>query len=93
VVDGDAALGHHLLEITQAEAISEIPPHAEQDHLKLIWGIPGSHRHGRDGIMPLTKPTKKRAAQPAILRQRNNAKTLVAAMSPYDRETYAEPPR
>src|SRR5215218_7314222 len=32
MVDGDAALGHHLLEIPEAQAIRQIPPHAEQDH-------------------------------------------------------------
>src|SRR5690606_40393367 len=31
VVDGDAALRHHLLEIAQAQAVSEIPADAEQD--------------------------------------------------------------
>jgi hypothetical protein len=32
VIDSDAALGHHLFEISQAQAVSEIPPHAQQDH-------------------------------------------------------------
>jgi hypothetical protein len=32
VVDADATLGHHLFEIPKAEIVSEIPPHAEQDH-------------------------------------------------------------
>jgi hypothetical protein len=32
VVDGDASLGHHLFEISEAQAVSEIPPHAEQDY-------------------------------------------------------------
>jgi hypothetical protein len=31
VVDGDASLGHHLLEIAQAQAVSQIPPDTEQD--------------------------------------------------------------
>jgi len=45
-------------------------------HLKLIWGIPASRRHdGRGGILPLTRPTTKRAAQAANLRQSNNAET------------------
>ena len=32
VIDGDAALCHHLLKIAQAEIISQVRPHAEQDH-------------------------------------------------------------
>jgi hypothetical protein len=31
VVDGDAALGHPLLRIAQAQAVSQVPPDAEQD--------------------------------------------------------------
>ena len=31
MVDGDASLGHHLLQVPQAEAVSQIPSHAEQD--------------------------------------------------------------
>jgi hypothetical protein len=31
VVDGDAALRNHLLQIPEAEIVSQIPPHAEQD--------------------------------------------------------------
>ncbi len=27
VVDGNAPLGHHLLKITQAQTVAEIPPH------------------------------------------------------------------
>jgi hypothetical protein len=32
VIDGDAALGHHLLKVPQAEIVGQIPAHAEQDH-------------------------------------------------------------
>lgn len=32
VVDADALLGHHLLEISQAQIVSQVPPAAEQDH-------------------------------------------------------------
>ena len=32
VVDGDAALGHHLFQIPETEIVGQIPPHAEQDH-------------------------------------------------------------
>jgi hypothetical protein len=32
VVNGDAAFGHHLLEITQAEIVGQIPADAEHDH-------------------------------------------------------------
>jgi hypothetical protein len=32
MVDRDASLGHHLLKIPEAEAISQISPHAEQDY-------------------------------------------------------------
>jgi hypothetical protein len=32
MVDGDASLGHHLLQIPQAEIIGQIPPDAQQDH-------------------------------------------------------------
>ena len=32
VIDRDAPLGHHLLQVPQAEIVSQIPPDAEQDH-------------------------------------------------------------
>lgn len=32
VINIDAALGHHLFEIPQTEAVSQIPAHAQQDH-------------------------------------------------------------
>src|SRR5690606_11870148 len=32
VINGDAALIHHLLKIPQAEIVSQIPPDAQQDH-------------------------------------------------------------
>src|SRR5688500_3355284 len=32
MVNGDTALGHHLLKIPQAQIVSQIPPNAEQDH-------------------------------------------------------------
>ena len=32
MIDGDAALGHHLLKIPQAEIVGQIPADAEQDH-------------------------------------------------------------
>ncbi len=32
VIDRDASFSHHLLKITKAEAVGEIPPHAKQDH-------------------------------------------------------------
>jgi hypothetical protein len=32
VINRDATLRHHLLKIAETEAISEIPPDAEQDH-------------------------------------------------------------
>lgn len=32
VIDGDASFCHHLLQISEAEIVSEIPPDAEQDH-------------------------------------------------------------
>jgi hypothetical protein len=32
VVDGDAALRHHLLQIPEAETVGQIPPDAEQDY-------------------------------------------------------------
>jgi hypothetical protein len=32
VIDRDAALGHHLFQIAQAQIVSEIPPDAQQDH-------------------------------------------------------------
>src|SRR5688572_7961316 len=31
-VDRDAALSHHLLEVSEAEIVSQIPPDAEQDY-------------------------------------------------------------
>jgi hypothetical protein len=32
VIDGDAALGHHLLKISESQIVSQIPPHTEQNH-------------------------------------------------------------
>ena len=32
VIDKDAALGHHLLQIPETEIVSKVPPDAEQDH-------------------------------------------------------------
>jgi hypothetical protein len=32
MVDGDAPLSHHLLQVPQAQIVSQIPPHAEQDY-------------------------------------------------------------
>lgn len=32
VVDGDAALSHHLFQISEADAVGQIPPHAQRDH-------------------------------------------------------------
>src|SRR5688500_13564567 len=32
VVDRDAARGHHLFKVSQAQIVSQIPPNAEQDH-------------------------------------------------------------
>ena len=32
VVDVNAALGHHLFQITQAEIVSQIPTDAQQDY-------------------------------------------------------------
>jgi hypothetical protein len=32
MIDADAAFGHHFLQIAQAQAIAQIPSHAQQDH-------------------------------------------------------------
>jgi hypothetical protein len=32
VIDSDAALGHHLLQVPQAQIVGQVPPDAEQDH-------------------------------------------------------------
>ena len=32
MIDRNAALGHHLLKITQAQIVGQIPAHAQQDH-------------------------------------------------------------
>ncbi len=32
MVDRDAALRHHLLQISEAQIVSQIPTNAEQDH-------------------------------------------------------------
>ena len=31
MINGDAALRHHLFQIPEAEIVSQVPPHAEQD--------------------------------------------------------------
>jgi hypothetical protein len=31
VIDADAALGHHLLKVPQAQPIGQVPAHAQQD--------------------------------------------------------------
>jgi hypothetical protein len=32
MIDGDTPLGHHLLQVPQAQIVSQIPPDTEQDH-------------------------------------------------------------
>jgi hypothetical protein len=32
VINGDAALNHHLLKVAQAQAVGQVAPHAEQDY-------------------------------------------------------------
>jgi hypothetical protein len=32
MIDGDAPLRHHLLQVPQAQVVSQIPPDAEQDY-------------------------------------------------------------
>ena len=32
MIDADAAFGHHFLQVAQAQAIAQIPAHAQQDH-------------------------------------------------------------
>ena len=32
MINGDATFCHHLLEIVQAQAVSQVPPDAQQDH-------------------------------------------------------------
>jgi hypothetical protein len=32
VINEDAALGHHFFQISEAEAVGQILPHAQQDH-------------------------------------------------------------
>ncbi|GLS40286.1 hypothetical protein GCM10010869_58830 [Mesorhizobium tianshanense] len=32
VIDGNAALGDHLFQITQAHIVGQVPAHAQQDH-------------------------------------------------------------
>jgi hypothetical protein len=31
VINGDAALGHHLFQVPEAEIVSEVPAHTEKD--------------------------------------------------------------
>lgn len=37
VIDGDAALDHHLLEIPQAQVIGQVPPDAQLDNERSKW--------------------------------------------------------
>jgi hypothetical protein len=41
VIDSNAAFGDHLLKLPQAQVVSQIPPHAEQDHrsVNLLAGL------------------------------------------------------
>jgi hypothetical protein len=32
VIDSNAAYGHHLFEISQAQVVGQVPPAAQQDH-------------------------------------------------------------
>jgi hypothetical protein len=32
MVDGDAALSHHLFKVSEAQVIGQVPPDAQQDH-------------------------------------------------------------
>src|SRR5689334_22475629 len=40
VIDGDAPLGHHLFQIPEAEIVSQIPSHAEQDYRAIKMPAP-----------------------------------------------------
>ena len=52
MVDGDAALGHHFLEVPVADAVAAVPADAEQDDLG--WKPAAlEHRHrGEDAPKP-----------------------------------------
>jgi len=34
MIDREATLGHHLLQITQAQRIGHVPAHTQQDHVQ-----------------------------------------------------------
>jgi hypothetical protein len=36
VIDHNAALGHHLLNMAQAQRVRRVPPHAHQHHLDRV---------------------------------------------------------
>ena len=36
VIDGHAALGHHLFDVTQAQGVGCVPTHADQHHLQRV---------------------------------------------------------
>jgi hypothetical protein len=58
VIDLNAALLHHLLELTIADRIGHVPPHAPQDHLPLEVATleldhrPSSHEAVAGDLMP-----------------------------------------
>jgi hypothetical protein len=59
VVDGDAALGHHFLEVPVADAVAAVPADAEQDDLG--WK-PAAFEHGHwEGDAPKTRLLERRA--------------------------------
>jgi hypothetical protein len=47
VISRDAALGHHLFEVSKAELVGQVPQDAEQDHgsIKMPALEHAAHRH------------------------------------------------
>src|SRR5690606_24462597 len=62
VVNGDAALCHHFLQIPQAQAISKIPPYAQQDHRSIKLPALEHLCHSLSPAQAIARDRKERVA-------------------------------
>lgn len=66
VVNGDAALCHHFLQIPQAQAISKIPPYAQQDHRSIKLPALEHLCHSLSPAQAIARDRKERVATDPI---------------------------
>jgi hypothetical protein len=69
VVNGDAALCHHFLQIPQAQAISKIPPYAQQDHRSIKLPALEHLCHSLSPAQAIARDRKERVATDPCLQE------------------------